>query len=101
MAEATVHLPLHFDCFEPPLSLHSRITIQRQSGSVSRKRLVLPDCRCIVMRLCRERGGSKQSKCNGIRMIDMVSEKKMRLIDPFFGHAAAIAATVHLYYCLG
>jgi hypothetical protein len=32
-------------------------------------------------------------------MIDMVSEKKMRLIDPFFGHAAAIAATVHLYYC--
>ena len=34
-----------------------------------------------------------------VRMIDMVSEKKMRLIDPFFGHAAAIAATVHLYYC--
>jgi hypothetical protein len=34
-----------------------------------------------------------------VRLIDMVSEKKMRLIDPFFGHAAAIAATVHLYYC--
>lgn len=34
-----------------------------------------------------------------VRMIDMVAEKKMRLIDPFFGHAAAIAATVHLYYC--
>ncbi|CAG7997731.1 unnamed protein product [Penicillium nalgiovense] len=34
-----------------------------------------------------------------VRMIDMVSEKKLRLIDPFFGHAAAIAATVHLYYC--
>ncbi|KAJ6062232.1 uncharacterized protein N7446_006352 [Penicillium canescens] len=25
--------------------------------------------------------------------------EKMRLIDPFFGYAAAIAATVHLYYC--
>ncbi|EPS29317.1 hypothetical protein PDE_04266 [Penicillium oxalicum 114-2] len=34
-----------------------------------------------------------------VRLIDMVSEKKLRLIDPFFGHAAAIAATVHLYYC--
>lgn len=34
-----------------------------------------------------------------VRMIDMVSDKKMRLIDPFFGHAASIAATVHLYYC--
>ncbi|KAF9889814.1 hypothetical protein FE257_006904 [Aspergillus nanangensis] len=34
-----------------------------------------------------------------VRMIDMISEKKMRLIDPFFGHVAAIAATVHLYYC--
>lgn len=34
-----------------------------------------------------------------VRMIDMVSDKKIRLIDPFFGHAAAIAATVHLYYC--
>ncbi|KAJ5915855.1 hypothetical protein N7454_010996 [Penicillium verhagenii] len=28
-----------------------------------------------------------------VRMIDMVTDKKMRLIDPFFGHAAAIAAT--------
>ncbi|KAJ5683557.1 hypothetical protein N7462_006722 [Penicillium macrosclerotiorum] len=34
-----------------------------------------------------------------VRMIDMVTDKKLRLIDPFFGHAAAIAATVHLYYC--
>ncbi|KAJ5928213.1 hypothetical protein N7466_007169 [Penicillium verhagenii] len=34
-----------------------------------------------------------------VRMIDMVTDKKMRLIDPFFGHAAAIAATVHLYFC--
>jgi hypothetical protein len=34
-----------------------------------------------------------------VRMIDMVHEKRMRLIDPFFGHSAAIAATVHLYYC--
>ena len=34
-----------------------------------------------------------------VRMIDMISEKRMRLTDPFFGHAAAIAATVHLYYC--
>lgn len=34
-----------------------------------------------------------------VRMIDMVSDKGVRLIDPFFGHAAAIAATVHLYYC--
>ena len=34
-----------------------------------------------------------------VRMIDMVTDKKMRLSDPFFGHAAAVAATVHLYYC--
>ncbi|PLB40366.1 putative C6 transcription factor [Aspergillus candidus] len=34
-----------------------------------------------------------------VRMIDMVSDKQMRLIDPFFGHCAAIAATVHLYFC--
>lgn len=34
-----------------------------------------------------------------VRIIDMVSDKKLRLTDPFFGHAAAIAATVHLYYC--
>ncbi|KAL5356128.1 hypothetical protein BJX96DRAFT_142342 [Aspergillus floccosus] len=34
-----------------------------------------------------------------VRMIDMVHEKRMRLIDPFFGQSAAIAATVHLYYC--
>lgn len=34
-----------------------------------------------------------------VRMIDMVTEKQFRLIDPFFGHIAAITATVHLYYC--
>lgn len=34
-----------------------------------------------------------------VRMIDMVVDKQVSLADPFFGHAAAIAATVHLYYC--
>ena len=34
-----------------------------------------------------------------VRMIDMVVDKQVPLTDPFFGHAAAIAATVHLYYC--
>lgn len=34
-----------------------------------------------------------------VRMIDMVLDKGMKLYDPFFGHVAAIAATVHLYYC--
>ncbi|KAL4945532.1 hypothetical protein BDV06DRAFT_26505 [Aspergillus oleicola] len=34
-----------------------------------------------------------------VRLIDMVSEKKLRLADPFFGHVAAIAASVQLYYC--
>ncbi|KAH6670298.1 hypothetical protein F5X68DRAFT_265048 [Plectosphaerella plurivora] len=34
-----------------------------------------------------------------VRMIDMVVDKQIPLVDPFFGHAAAIAATVHLYYC--
>lgn len=34
-----------------------------------------------------------------VRTIDMVSEKRIRLVDPFFAHAAAIAATVHLYFC--
>ncbi|KAH7303492.1 hypothetical protein B0I35DRAFT_485181 [Stachybotrys elegans] len=34
-----------------------------------------------------------------VRMIDMVVAKQVQLADPFFGHAAAIAATVHLYYC--
>lgn len=33
------------------------------------------------------------------RMIDMVVDKRVPLVDPFFGHVAAIAATVHLYYC--
>lgn len=34
-----------------------------------------------------------------VRMIDMVVDKRVPLVDPFFGHVAAIAATVHLYYC--
>ncbi|GAD98129.1 hypothetical protein PVAR5_6819 [Paecilomyces variotii No. 5] len=34
-----------------------------------------------------------------VRTIDMIHEKDIRLHDPFFGHAAAIAATVHLYFC--
>lgn len=34
-----------------------------------------------------------------VHMIDMVIDKQVALVDPFFGHAAAIAATVHLYYC--
>ena len=34
-----------------------------------------------------------------VRMIDMVVDKLIPLVDPFFGHIAAIAATVHLYYC--
>lgn len=34
-----------------------------------------------------------------VRLIDMVIEKRLRLLDPFFAQAAAIAATVHLYYC--
>ncbi|KAE8413134.1 hypothetical protein BDV36DRAFT_269391 [Aspergillus pseudocaelatus] len=32
------------------------------------------------------------------RTIDMAQEKKLQLLDPFFAHAAAIAATVHLYF---
>ncbi|CRG88994.1 hypothetical protein PISL3812_06029 [Talaromyces islandicus] len=34
-----------------------------------------------------------------VRTIDMIHEKDVRLLDPFFGHATAIAATVHLYFC--
>lgn len=34
-----------------------------------------------------------------VRTIDMASEKEVSLVDPFFAHAAAIAATVHLYFC--
>ncbi|PLB45497.1 hypothetical protein P170DRAFT_457843 [Aspergillus steynii IBT 23096] len=33
-----------------------------------------------------------------VRTIDMVHDKDVILLDPFFGHAAAIAATVHLYF---
>ncbi|KAI1429739.1 hypothetical protein F5Y12DRAFT_709740 [Xylaria sp. FL1777] len=34
-----------------------------------------------------------------VRMIDMIVDKQVQLVDPFLGHVAAIAATVHLYYC--
>jgi hypothetical protein len=34
-----------------------------------------------------------------VRLIDMVSEKDYRVSDPFIGHSASIAATIHLYYC--
>ncbi|KXJ85727.1 hypothetical protein Micbo1qcDRAFT_237374 [Microdochium bolleyi] len=34
-----------------------------------------------------------------VRIIDMIVDKQVPLTDPFFGHVAAIAATVHLYYC--
>ena len=34
-----------------------------------------------------------------VRLIEMVLDKQVPLTDPFFGHIAAIAATVHLYYC--
>ncbi|GAP86773.2 putative C6 transcription factor [Rosellinia necatrix] len=34
-----------------------------------------------------------------VRMIDMIVDKQVPLVDPFMGHIAAIAATVHLYYC--
>lgn len=34
-----------------------------------------------------------------VRMIDMAVDKQVPLVDPFFGHVAAVAATVHLYYC--
>ncbi|ODA79295.1 hypothetical protein RJ55_04888 [Drechmeria coniospora] len=34
-----------------------------------------------------------------VRLIDMIMDRQVPLTDPFFAHAAAIAATVHLYYC--
>ncbi|KAI0878662.1 hypothetical protein GGS24DRAFT_487061 [Hypoxylon argillaceum] len=34
-----------------------------------------------------------------VRMIDMIVDKQVPLVDPFMAHVAAIAATVHLYYC--
>ncbi|KAI1174708.1 hypothetical protein F4777DRAFT_589063 [Nemania sp. FL0916] len=34
-----------------------------------------------------------------VRIIDMIVDKQVALVDPFMGHVAAIAATVHLYYC--
>jgi hypothetical protein len=33
-----------------------------------------------------------------VRLIDMISEKKVALTDPCFAHIAAIAATVHLHF---
>lgn len=33
------------------------------------------------------------------RLIDMVTRKGYRVSDPFIGHCAAIAATVHIYFC--
>lgn len=34
-----------------------------------------------------------------VRLIDMVWEKDYRVSDPFLGYCAAIAATIHVYYC--
>ncbi|OKL61503.1 hypothetical protein UA08_03402 [Talaromyces atroroseus] len=34
-----------------------------------------------------------------VRLIDMVWEKDYEVSDPFLGHCAAIAATIHVYYC--
>jgi hypothetical protein len=34
-----------------------------------------------------------------VRLIDMVWDKDYRVSDPFLGHCAAIAATIHVYYC--
>ncbi|CAG8195380.1 unnamed protein product [Penicillium olsonii] len=33
-----------------------------------------------------------------VRLIDMIQEKGIEVLDPFFAHAAAIAATVHIYF---
>lgn len=34
-----------------------------------------------------------------VRLIDMILDKQMPLVDPYFCHIAAVAATVHLYFC--
>lgn len=34
-----------------------------------------------------------------VRLIEMVTEKDYQLSDPSLGHAVAIAATIHIYYC--
>jgi hypothetical protein len=34
-----------------------------------------------------------------VRLIDMVTTKGYRVSDPFIGHCAAIAATIHIYFC--
>ncbi|KAF1953105.1 hypothetical protein CC80DRAFT_570985 [Byssothecium circinans] len=34
-----------------------------------------------------------------VRLLDMALEKQMKLMDPFFVQASAIAASVHLYFC--
>ncbi|CAJ0552212.1 Ff.00g061910.m01.CDS01 [Fusarium sp. VM40] len=33
------------------------------------------------------------------RLIEMVLHKEYRVSDPFIGHCAAIAATIHIYFC--
>ncbi|KAF5584004.1 hypothetical protein FPCIR_8808 [Fusarium pseudocircinatum] len=33
------------------------------------------------------------------RLIEMVVHKEYRVSDPFIGHCAAIAATIHIYFC--
>ncbi|KLP13107.1 uncharacterized protein LW94_6608 [Fusarium fujikuroi] len=33
------------------------------------------------------------------RLIEMVIRKEYRVSDPFIGHCAAIAATIHIYFC--
>lgn len=34
-----------------------------------------------------------------VHMIDIIMSRHLELVDPMFGHVAAIAATVHLHYC--
>jgi hypothetical protein len=34
-----------------------------------------------------------------VRLIDVVREKEYRISDPFIGQCAAVAATIHIYFC--
>lgn len=34
-----------------------------------------------------------------VRLIDLVIERRYQVSDPFIGHCASIAATIHIYYC--
>lgn len=34
-----------------------------------------------------------------VRLIDLVTEKSYQVSDPFIGHCASIATTIHIYYC--